>query len=207
MSITNYTELKTAIADFLIRDDLTAVIPTFISLSEAQMQRDIRSNKMMARSQAQIDTRYLQLPTDWVETIRLHIADDTGHRLELTSLDDMLQERQSNNGGGSGKPSLYAHIGTSLEVYPEPQQIYDLELMYYQKIPALSVAAPTNWLLADAPDVYLYGALMQSAPYLSDDARMQVWGQLYASATAAINARAEEARYSGTGLRMRIRSY
>lgn len=207
MSITNYTELKAAVADFLLRDDLTAVIPTFISMSEAQMQRDIRSNKMMARSQADVATRYLQLPSDWVETIRLHIADGAGHRLELASLDDILQERESNNGGGSGKPSMYAHVGTSIEVYPEPAQSYNLELMYYQKIPALSVVAPTNWLLTDAPDVYLYGALMQSAPYLSDDARIQVWGSLYASATAAINARAEEARYSGTGLRMRIRSY
>jgi len=207
MPITTYAELKSAIADFLIRDDLTAVIPTFIGLAEAQIQRDVRSNKMMARSQAQVDTRYLDLPSDWVETIRLHIADGTGHRLELTSLDDILQEREGNNGGGSGRPSLYAHVGTSLEVYPEPTQAYDLELMYYQKIAALSDSNTTNWLLTDAPDVYLYGALMQSAPYLADDARMQVWSQLYGSAVGAVNARAQEARFSGSGLRMRIRSY
>lgn len=207
MSITTYTELKATIADFLLRDDLTAVIPTFISLAEAQMQRDIRSNKMMTRTTLTLTSQYVNLPSDWVETIRLNIADGTGHRLELTSLDDMLQERESNNGAGSGKPSLYAHIGTSIEVYPEPAETYTLDLLYQQKIPALSGSNATNWLLTDAPDVYLYGALLQSAPYLSDDARMQVWGSLYASATAAINSRADEARYSGTGLRMRIRSY
>ena len=207
MSITTYSELKAAVANFLNRDDLTAVIPTFIALAEAQIQRDVRSNKMMARSQAQIETRYLDLPADWVETIRLHVADGTGHRLELTSLDDMLQERASHNGAGAGRPSLYAHIGTSIEVYPEPATTYDLELMYYQKIAALSDSNTSNWLLADAPDVYLYGALMQSAPYLVDDARIQVWAQLYGNATASINTRAEEARFSGTGLRMRIRSF
>jgi hypothetical protein len=207
MSITTYSELKTAIAEFLNRSDLTAVIPTFISLAEAQIQRDVRSNKMMARTTLSLSTRYIDLPDDWVDTIRLHVADGTGHRLELTSLDDMLQERASYNGGGSGRPSLYANVGTSIEVYPEPSETYDLELLYYQKIAALSDGNASNWLLTDAPDVYLYGALMQSAPYLVDDARIQVWAQLYGNATASINTRAEEARFSGTGLRMRIRSF
>ena len=39
MTITTYATLKTAIADFLNRDDLTSVIPTFIALAEADMQR------------------------------------------------------------------------------------------------------------------------------------------------------------------------
>ena len=37
MSISNYNDLKSSIADFLNRDDLTAVIPTFIELAEADM--------------------------------------------------------------------------------------------------------------------------------------------------------------------------
>ena len=35
MAITTYSELKTSIANFLDRDDLTSVIPDFISLAEA----------------------------------------------------------------------------------------------------------------------------------------------------------------------------
>ena len=49
MAITNFTELKSNIADWLNRDDLTNVIPTFISLSEKQMNRSVRHYKMIVR--------------------------------------------------------------------------------------------------------------------------------------------------------------
>lgn len=206
MAITNYTELQSAVADFLNRDDLTSVIPTFISLAEAQMQRVIRHHKMMNRATAQIDTRYFVLPSDWLETARFHLIGDRTYRLELTSMDDMLQLRQA-NADISGRPSHFAHIGDQLEVYPSPSGTYNVELLYHQKIPALSASNTTNWLLTAHPDVYLYGALMQSAPYLDDDQRMQVWSTLYGNAVQAVNQESEKARYSGAGMRMRINTY
>ena len=206
MAITNYTELKSAVADFLNRDDLTSVIPTFISLAEAQMQRVIRHHKMMQRSEAEIDTRYFALPSDWAETVRFHVIGDRTYRLELTSLDDMLQLRQA-NGNPTGIPTHFAHVGEQLEVYPTPSGTFDVELLYFKDIPALSDSNTTNWLLTDYPDVYLYGALMQSAPYLDDDQRMQVWSTLYGNAVQSINQESKKSRYSGAGMRVRINTY
>lgn len=206
MPITNYTELKSAVADFLNRDDLTSVIPTFISLAEAQMQRVIRHHKMMQRSEAEIDTRYFALPSDWAETVRFHVIGDRTYRLELTSLDDMLQLRQA-NGNPTGIPTHFAHVGEQLEVYPTPSGTFDVELLYFKDIPTLSDSNTTNWLLTDYPDVYLYGALMQSAPYLDDDQRMQVWSTLYGNAVQAINQESKKSRYSGAGMRVRINTY
>ena len=206
MTITNYTELKAAIADWLLRDDLTAVIPSFIALAEAQMQREIRHHKMMQRAEAEINTRYFVLPVDWLETARFHVTGDQPSRLELTSMDDMLQMRELNANTG-GKPTHYAHIGDQLEVFPTPNATYNVELLYYQKIPALSDSNATNWLLTAHPDVYLYGALMQAAPYLDADQRLQVWAGLYGSAVNSINAESKKARYSGAGMRIRINSY
>ena len=206
MSITTYTALKTAIADFLNRDDLTSIIPTFISLAESQMQREIRHHRMVKRSDGQIDSRYSPVPTTWLETIRLHIVGNDSYRLELTSLDDMLQLRE-NTAGIAGRPTHYAHIGENIEVFPNPDGEYDIEMLYYEKIPALSDSNASNWLLEVAPDAYLYGALVQAAPYLQDDARMQVWGGLYAGAVAGVNTEAERARFGGSSVRLRIRSY
>ena len=206
MSITNYTELKAAIADWLLRDDLTAVIPSFIALAEAQMQREIRHHKMMQRAEAEIDTRYFALPSDWLETVRFHVTGDRPTRLELTSMDDMLQLRELNANTG-GKPTHYAHAGDQLEVFPTPDAVYDVELLYHQKIPVLSDSNATNWLLTSHPDVYLYGALMQAAPYLDADQRLQVWAGLYGSAVNSLNAESKKARYSGAGMRIRINSY
>lgn len=206
MAISTYAELKSAVADFLNRDDLTSVIPTFISLAEQQIERELRHYKMMQRSTAPIDSRYTAVPAGWLETVRFHLVGDKSYRLELTSMDDMLQLREE-TGGASGRPTHYAHIGSSIEVFPTPDTEYDAELLYYEKLPYLSDANTTNWLIQAAADVYLYGALVQSAPYLKDDARVQVWGALYAGAVQGLNAASEKARFGGSGIRMRVRTY
>lgn len=205
MAITTYDELKAAIADFLNRDDLVSVIPTFISLAEAQMQREVRHYKMMQRATAPIDSRYTAVPGNWLETIRFHVVGDQSYRIENTSMDDILQLRTANP--TAGRPTHYSHIGDQLEVYPTPDGTYTSELLYYEKIPALSDSNTTNWLLQDAPDAYLYGSLLQSAPYLREDTRSQVWTPLYAGAVASLNNQSEKARYGSAGMRMRINSY
>jgi hypothetical protein len=206
MAITTYTELKSTIADFLNRDDLTAIIPTFISLAEAQMEREIRHYKMQERSEGEIDSRFSALPADFLEPVRLHINDERSTRLELVSLDDMLQFRME-SGDKQGKPRYYSISGDSLEVFPTPDTTYSTEMLYYSEINQLSDANPSNWLLEMSPDAYLYGALSQSAPYLKDDARMQVWSVLYSGAIAGTNRQSDKAKSGGSGLRLKIRSY
>jgi len=161
---------------------------------------------MIKRSVAEIDTRYSSLPSDFLEPIRLHIDDSYQTRLELTSLDDMLQLR-NNTANATGKPQYYAIVGDSIEVYPTPDADYNTELMYYAKIDALSDSNTSNWVLSSHPDAYLYGSLMQSAPYLKDDNRLTVWASLYAGIISSINRQSERTKYGGSGIRKRIRSY
>lgn len=203
MSIDTYAELQSAIADFLNREDLSAVIPTFISLAEADINRTLRDYRMEKRSTALVDAQYSALPIDWVETIRVQIAGDTS-RLELVS-DGALADMRAARSDTGGKPTHYAHTAGGLELFPTPDAEYTVEIVYFAKVPALSVTATTNWLLSAAPDVYLYGALTQSAPYLKDDQRAPVWAGLYQNAITSLNTASERSRYSGTGLRLRIR--
>lgn len=203
---TTYATLKTAIADFLNRDDLTSVIPTFIALAEADMQRKLRHWRMEERATAQLDTQFSAIPADWVETIRFYLTTGETSRLELISQAEMIDRKQA-DGNVNGRPSYYAMTGAQFELYPIPDGTYASELLYFAKIPALSDSATTNWLLTNAPDAYLYGALIHSAPYLKDDARIQVWAALYQSAIDNLNTSSNDARHSGTGLRMKIRSF
>jgi hypothetical protein len=53
----------------------------------------------------------------------------------------------------------------------------------------LSSSVPCNWLLRSHPDAYLYGSLMQAAPFLRDDERIPVWGQFFSNAINSINQR------------------
>ena len=203
MTITNYATLKTAVADWLNRDDLTSVIPSFIALAEADINRALRDYRMEKRSTALVDTQYSALPADWMETIRIQISGDPS-RIELVS-DAAISDMRYSRSDRAGKPTHYAHTAGGLELFPTPDDEYTIEIVYYGRVPALSDDATTNWLLTAAPDVYLYGALTQSAPYLKDDQRAGVWGALYQNAIASLNSASEQTRHSGTGLRLRIR--
>lgn len=206
MAITNYATLQTAIADFLNRSDLTAVIPTFIQLAEAQMNREIRHWQMEARvsGQQSAGDEYMQIPADWLETIRLHLTGDGTSAVTLMSRDAIADIRAKNENVSTTAPYYYCHADGQFELYPTPVEDTDFELLYIQKIPDLATNS-TNWLLQDAPDVYLYGSLLHSAPYLAEDARVAVWSQMYAAAVQNVNMSSEKARYSGSGMALKVR--
>lgn len=206
MALSNYTELKASIADFLNRDDLTAVIPDFITLAESQMNRDVRHMKMEARASGQQDAsdEYMQIPPDWLETIRLHLTGTGTTVVNLVSRDAMADKRAANE-NATGTPRMYTHADSQFQLYPTPSTTTDFELLYYQKITPLSATNSDNWLLQEAPDVYLYGSLLHSAPYLAEDERVAVWAQMYSAAVMQLNEASDTARYSGSGLTMKVR--
>jgi hypothetical protein len=204
MAITTYSQLKTSIADFLNRDDLTSVVPTFISLAEAQINRDVRHWRMENRATATIDSQYTTRPSDWVETIRFHLTGGGTRSLDLLGAQTMADKRQGSEDIG-GIPKYYRHSESQFEFYPTPNASFTAELLYYQKIPALSDSNTSNWLLEEFPDVYLYGSLTHSAPYLSEDERIAVWAQLYSAGVARVNQTSDDSIYSGAGLTMKIR--
>lgn len=206
MSITTYAELQTVIADFLDRDDQTERIKTFIDLAEADMSRRLRHWRMENRATAEVDGQYSALPADFLEPIRLHLEGGDYRTLELISQAEM-QKRRMQNADTSGKPAFYALTQGELEVYPTPDGTYNLEMNYYAKIPALTTSNTTNWVLDNYPDAYLYGSLVHSAPFLGEDARMATWAALFQSALNGIMVESEQAKFGGSGRRMKIRSY
>jgi len=205
VSVTNFTNLKSSIADFLDRDDLTSVIPTFISLAEADMNRKLRHWRMERRSTAVLDTQYSALPTDFLEAIRLQLTGSQTHRLEFISHSDLMDRRSASNTAAT--PRFYTFIDGTIEVYPTPDQNYTLEMTYYSSIDALSASNADNWVITYHPDAYLYGALTHSAPYLGEDARTQTWAALFQNAVGGINNEDDKAKSGGSGHRIRIRSF
>ena len=206
MAITTYAELKASITDFLNRDDLDTVAPTFISLAEADLQRRVRHWRGEKRSSAEIDTQYSAIPADFLEAIRFYITGGDTRPLELISQAELL-DRKFKNLNTSGQPAYYAITAGEIEVYPVPDATYTSELYYNSRIPALSDSTTTNWLLEYYPDAYLYGSLVHSAPYLKEDARLQTWAALYQNAVDAINSESESSKFGGSGRRLKIRSY
>jgi len=204
MAITTYSELKTSIADYLNRSDLTAIIPTFIALAEAQINRDVRHWQMENRATTSFDGQYGTRPSDWIETIRLQLTGTGTTSMSLISQQAMADKRMSAD-NVAGRPLFYTHSESQFELYPTPDGAYAAEVLYYQQVPALSDSATYNWLLRSAPDLYLYGALIHSAPYLVEDGRAAVFAQMYGAAVNQLNLQSEASKTSGAGLKLKVR--
>ncbi len=203
MTITNYSELKSNIADWLLRSDLTGVIPAFVSNAEAQLNREVRDHRMVKRATADVDSQYFTKPTDWMETIRFQLNTSPSAPLEFVTPDEAAELAARNT--STGKPKYFTHIGTELELVPTPDASYTAELTYYSEIPSLSDDNTTNWLLTSNPDIYLYGSLMQAAPYLNDDARLATWRTLYREGVESLKVQDQRARIGSSSLRMRLK--
>lgn len=193
----NYAQLQSNIADFLNRTDLAAVIPTFIGLTEAQMERALRVRQMMGRSTAPIDTEYSALPADFLEAKTFKITSARPIQPVEFVTPEQMDAAQQQSAGAQGIPKYFTIIGNQIRVHPVPDATYTGELTYFTRLPKLSNTNTMNWLLSSSPDAYLYGSLMQAAPYLKDDERVAVWGTLYNTAIEALKTADQNASASG----------
>lgn len=205
MAITNYGTLKAAIADFLNRDDLTAVIPTFIDFAQDKINRDLRTRQMIARATANIDSQYNAFPPNFLQVRDIRLNTNPVQALEYVSSEQQNQERSRN--ATSGRPRLFSVIGESFEVFPTPDTSYECEIAYYEKIPDMTADSDTNWLLTKSPELFVYGSLVHSAPYLKDEDKIVIWQTLYRDVFNSLTLEDEKSRFSGTTPRMRTRSF
>lgn len=174
MDLTTYAGLKAAVAEFLNKTNLTAQVPGFIALAEAVMRREITSiGQIDTWADVEIDEDGFTLPCSANEVAGLSSND--------APVGYVSPDRFSTV--GTGNPHRYTIDGDVLRVNPAGT----VTIRIRNGICGLSSAVRTNWVLRDHPDAYLYGALMQAAPYLRDDARIAVWGDLFAGAITSIN--------------------
>ena len=206
MALSTYAELKTSIGDWLNRSDLSATIPDFISLAEAQIERTLRTRQMIVRANASFDQQYGALPADFLEAKSLKLT-STNPPTPLSFLTIDLLDEQSSSYTASGKPKFFGVVGNQLRILPTPDGTYTTELTYFAKLTKLSNIVTTNWLLTSSPDIYLYGALLQAAPYLQDDARIQTWATLYERALNDLRTADDRGASSGGTLLTRAKTF
>lgn len=195
MAINTYATLVSAITEYLARDQdatLTARIPDFITLAEAKFNRILFMPQMETRDTLTVDTgatspELLDLPTDFQSFRRNpRLSGVTGKpALEFltgTQMDDLRFARDDT----TGQPLYYSVGGSQIELLPTPNDDYDVEIVYRAKISALTSTNTTNWLLTLAPDLYLYGALMEAAPYTKNQTWLPVWVSGFTTALDAL---------------------
>jgi hypothetical protein len=171
MAITTYSELQTAVTSYLDADNLAASVPDFIGLAENEFARVLRQPEQETRLilPTVAGNERVALPADFAGVKEIALLTDPVEALEGMSIDALYR-----NFGRSftSRPRGYAIAGGDLWLGPAPDAAYDLQLVYWAKLTPLSVSAPSNWLLAAHPDLYLFGSLMQAEFYGWNDARL-----------------------------------
>jgi len=201
MAINSFVTLKTAVANWLDRDDLSDRIPEFIAINEAVFNRVLRIRAMETIVTAATvgGTKSYDLPTGYVQMREIHL--DTS---PITSLQYLTPEMLYRvwAGSTSGKPNAYSIIGDQIYFGETPDGAYDYVMTYYKTFDGLSDAAPTNWVILNAPDVYLYGTLLQAEPFLMNDHRIPVWERGLRQAISDLQEQNDKDRHSGSELRV-----
>ena len=154
MPYTNYSDLKTSVANYLGRSDLTSVIPDFIRFAELRLARDLRTRQMLKSATATTVSGEgkVALPTDFLEIRDLHIQGSP--RIPLTYMSPSLFTRNA-AADESGKPTYYSVLASEFALAPEPDTTYTLEILYYAKPTVLSDSNTSNVFLANYPDALL----------------------------------------------------
>lgn len=201
MAFTSYSELKTTIANYLARSDLTSVIPDFIRLAEIRLQREIRTRQMLVVATASTTggDSTVGLPTDFLEMRDIHANTTPVSTLRYKAPNSFYETARTTE---SGRPVDYTVLGSEMQLAPIPDTTYTLQMLYYGKPTVLSDTNASNVFLANYPDALLYGSLAEAEPYLMNDARIQTWAALYERAITSINTSDQSSEYSGQPMSM-----
>jgi len=197
MSFQNYDALKTSIANWSDRDDMATFIPDFISLCEARFNRELRLRSMEQKDWANTvggQANYA-LPPNYLQMREFRLNSNPTVSLQYVS-----PEIYESWNLGQGEPKFYTIIANEIRIGPVPSGVYEMEMLFWAKFPYLSGTVPTNWMLINAPDVYLYGALMEMEPFIQNDKRIAVWASGYGKAVSDIQLQDDKDRHSGSAL-------
>jgi hypothetical protein len=200
MALDTYANVQTAIITHAFRTgdtDFAAAVPDFITMTESRINRVLRVREMEESATISVSVGYGWLPDDYLEFRRVVANTSPTTPLELVTPDFAAGEYRTTY---SGYPSHFTIIGDRIRVFPSTDAT--LAMNYYAKIPALSATNTTNWLLTKAPELYLYGGLVEAGPFMMDDAAAARYAALFQKAMSDLMSADTGARYARATMRV-----
>lgn len=180
----NYSELKTEIAAWVIDATAAGREASFITLAEAEISADLLVSPMNLEQSVSVSAgdRVVPLPDNVIDPIEFRMNGRQfiiKNRVELDRMESGQAEYNATEVYG-------ALIGREVKVFPA---LAAGSVVIHAKcaIPALSDAAPTNWLLTSFPNVYLFGAIHKAGLFLRDANIIALGEKEYQKALASVN--------------------
>lgn len=171
MSITTYQELQTSVANWLSRDDLTSIIPDLITIGEKRIFREVRCRVMETTLTGTTSSGVIAVPSDYLAIKFAYISGTLVSKLTRMSASQLYERWPLRT--ATGLPVAIAREGANFIFGPFPVLDYTIGGIYYAKPTVIATSA--NALFLANPDLYLFSALCEAAPYLKDDKRIPIW--------------------------------
>ena len=204
MALNSYSALKTSIANWLNRSDLTTEIEDFIVLAEKDFNSKLRIRQMVSTdSSFSINAETVALPTGFLQVRDFYILQGgTKYALKYITPAQMDQIKGSSV---SGLPSTFTILGDNFRFAPTPAESYTGVINYYKEFDPLSSSNATNYILTNHPSIYLYGSLYHAANFLGgiEPRQVQQWQQQYATALERLERNDREDQYGNAPLQQR----
>jgi hypothetical protein len=204
MALSTFSELKTSVANYLNRDDLTSVIPDFITLTENRINRELRSRANVTRvtTTTTSGTDIYDFPADLIELRSVsYVSGSTKNALSYMTPESGTREYGTT---ANGTPRAYSSLGKVLKLIPTPDAAYTIELIYYNQLASLSDSRTTNNILTEFPALYLYGACLEGAIFLNDSDEITRFDAIFNRTLSDIQQSEEKARYGGNVMTMTV---
>jgi hypothetical protein len=195
MAISNYSELQTALENWSHRADLTSVLPDFIVLAEAKLNRELRTRQMELETTLTPVAGVCTLPTDYLSLRRAYINTSVPVELEYLPPEQFRLKYPVTAGGSKyftieGESLLLADRGSTA-----------VKILYYQTLPDLATNS-TNWLLTAHPDLYLSVAMAELSDYIKDNNGVQKWNSKAMALLESVKGSDWLGKYSGSAMRV-----
>lgn len=183
--VMTYDSLTSTVLQYLERRDRAVVdaVPTFITLAEFEIAEQIKTlgQLQVAESTMLTDNALLQKPARWRKTVSMSVKVNGKKQPVLLRKYEYLKNYWPDS-NQTDVPLYYADTNWDhWYLAPTPDQDYEFEVLYYERIAPLSSTNQTNWLTQNAPNAMLFGTLLQAMPFLKNDQR-QIFQQKYTEA-------------------------
>jgi hypothetical protein len=192
-----FTSLQVDLRNYLERGGATdpivyEQIPRLITLAERRIARELKIQgfQTVVNTTMQAGVAVYAKPDRWRDTISINYGTGTNNNVHTPVFARSYEYIRSYwpNETELGQPKFYADYDYKHWIFvPTPAESYPMEVLYYELPPLLDDTNQTNWLTEFAPNLLLYGSLVEATPFVKDDERVQLWQSYYDRALAALN--------------------
>lgn len=192
-----YTSLLADLRRYIERGSITDTtvydqLPSLVNLAERRLARELKIEgfQVPVTSTMTSGLAVYSKPDRWRTTVSMNIGVGT----DLNTFTPLLPRSYEylrnwwTNRSETDQPQFYADYDYNhWLIAPTPDAAYPWEIIYYQLPALLDETEQTNWTTDYAPEALLYASLLETAPFLKDDARIPTWQTFYDRSMAALN--------------------